>query len=128
MTSINLPQLSDVLVIVLTLCGEGIGESFQGKQMIADTIHNYAEQHGITARQSCLLRRPDRYSCWANPKKLMSKMDSFRASPNDWMECIRLARALASGWYKPTSDATHYINPKLVKRMPLWAGKMRLNQ
>jgi len=126
MTIISLPELSNPLVIVLTLAGEGIGESFQGKRMIADTIYNYAHRHNLTIRQSCLLRKPDRYSCWQDPDKLIAKTASFKTATQPWKDCMRLARALNTGEYNPSSVCTHYLNPKLVKKMPAWTKKMQL--
>jgi hypothetical protein len=123
---INLPQLSDLLVIVLTISGEGIGEPWEGKVGIADSIYNYAQDHHLTIRQSCLARKPDRYSCWGNPDKLIAKTASFETTTSAWRDCMVIARWLNDGAYKPASTATHYLNPKLVKRMPAWTKKMRL--
>jgi len=119
---INLPQLSDLLVIVLTLAGEGIGESWEGKVWIADSIYNYAQDHRLTIRQSCLARKPDRYSCWGNPDKLIAKTASFETTANAWRDCMIIARWLNDGAYKPASTATHYANLDLCN--PKWRKNM----
>jgi len=113
---INLPQLSDLLVIVLTIAGEGIGESWAGKVLIADSIYNYAQEHHLTIRQSCLARRPNRYSCWGEPEKLIAKTASFVTTTSAWKDCMMIARQLNAGTYRPYSRAQYYYNPKLCKK------------
>jgi len=113
---INLPNLSDLLVIVLTLAGEGIGESWVGKVLIADSIYNYAQEHHLTVRQSCLARRPNRYSCWNEPDKLIAKTASLVTTTSAWNDCVRIARQLNAGTYRPYSRALYYYNPKLCKK------------
>ncbi len=116
MNIINLPQLSDLLVIVLTLYGEAGGESFEGKRWVADTIQNYAHQYNLTIRESCLLRKPNRYSCWSNPDKLIAKTASFETTTQAWRDCMMIARQLNAGTYRPYSRALYYYNPKLCKK------------
>ncbi|MFA5321942.1 MAG: cell wall hydrolase [Smithella sp.] len=118
---INLLHLSDILAIAMTLAGEGIGEPWSGKLLIADAIYNYAEDHQLTIRQSCLLRKPNRFSCWDNPSKLIFKTAGYvrdKKSAKAWAECVEIAAMLDGGSYRPTSKAQFYINPKLVKKMP----------
>lgn len=113
---INLPNLSDLLVMALTVAGEGIGESYVGKILIADSIYNYAQEHHLTIRQSCLARRPNRYSCWSDPDKLIAKTASLVTTTSAWNDCMRIARQLNDGTYRPYSRAQYYYNPKLCKK------------
>jgi hypothetical protein len=122
---ISLPQFVDLVVISLTIAGEGIGEPWGGKVWIADTIHNYASIHKLTIRETCLLRKPNRYSCWDKPSELIAKRDGFKASAKAWKDCLILARQLCDGTYYPMSTSTHYYNPKLVKKVPSFYGKLR---
>jgi spore germination cell wall hydrolase CwlJ-like protein len=114
-----------MLTIALTLAGEGIGEPWAGKVWIADTIYNYAQIRHVSAAQSCLMRKPNRYACWDAPSELVAKKRKFEATGFAWRDCLILAKMLNDGTYIPMSTSTHYLNPKTVKRVPSWKSKFR---
>jgi spore germination cell wall hydrolase CwlJ-like protein len=118
-------ELSDCLVVALTLLGEAGNEPYAGKIMVMETIWNRSQISGRTLREECLLKK--QYSCWNNSESLWAKTADLGTmfSP-EWKDCVDIAKeAIRTGW-KSTSSATHYYAPKLLAKPPKWVKGMRL--
>jgi len=121
-----LQSLPDIIIIALTIFCEGEGEPFAGKILIADTIVNRALIYKKSLRNICLERRGKskfhQYSCWNNYSLVLSKLKNKKANSQAWKECLDIAKQISNPDYIPSSRVTHYLNPKLVKKLPKWTN------
>jgi len=119
-------DMSELLVVALTLYGESGNQPFAGKYLVAETIANRAAQEKTTCKDACL--RPKQYSCWnglKNQKRMIALTTQYSVTGSEaWRDCIGLARMICAS-YTPTSPVTHYYAPRLCKK-PAWAKKMKL--
>lgn len=99
--------------IALTLWGEARGEDLKGKHLVASVIWNRGK--GNAAAMDKLCKAPA-FSCWL--VKQRPKTNSAA-----WKECVRIARDMRSGRFRPLSRATHY-HAKTCK--PYWAPSLQL--
>lgn len=125
-------EQTDAVILALTLLGEARGEDRIGRTMVADTIMTrvqIAVAHrartgapywwGETPKEVCL--KSYQYDCWlpGDPNRL--KLPGLTHDPL-WPEALEIAQAAVSGAAKGSAhEATHYLNPHAVKRMPDWA-------
>jgi hypothetical protein len=72
-----------------------------------------------------ILRRKQ-YSCFNEDMDSFTFLkDPLKHNAEDWLINIQLAREFIEGKYpNPLPGATHYFNPKKVKKIPSWASKM----
>jgi len=112
-----------VLALTLTLWYEGRGEGMAGVCMIADTIYNRAGGNQKNKLESTI-SKPYQYSCW-NGKDfdlLVPPVLKNEEESNMYNFCCRTAYEIVNGWWKPSTNATHYFNPS--KCSPKWAGEL----
>ncbi|MCK9432831.1 MAG: cell wall hydrolase [Candidatus Omnitrophica bacterium] len=121
----ELIEMSEIIVLALTLIGEAEGEAWKGKCAVADVIYNRAAASGRTLKDECL--RPRQFSCWngeAAQRRLVNRTaDGTLINDQSWKDCLMIARRMASGAWRPGIKADHYYNPDLCS--PSWAQDMR---
>lgn len=124
----ELIEMSQTLVVALTLFYECGNQPWEGKVLVLDTIVNRSRKMNMTLKQVCL--QPRQYSCW-NGRKTQRKLVRSTATVAtynsvSWRECMLLAKMAGSDAYMPTTGATHYFNPHIVKPAPIWIKRMKL--
>lgn len=76
----------------------------------------------------CLAER--QFSCWNNrnhdPYSVGLAWDAAArvADKRALDACVWVAKDMLAGTFRPTIQATHYFNPRLLKKPPSWARKM----
>lgn len=116
-------QMTEILVVALTILGEAEGEPWAGKVMVAEVICNRARASGKTMRQVCLERK--QFSCWNSGQRGMERRlceIQTMLSPA-WRDCLRLAKDVCQPGHKTCTPAMFYFNPKLAS--PKWAKAMK---
>lgn len=106
-----------VLILALTLFGEASGESIAGKRAVASVIWRRAD--GNPNAMAAVCTAPKQFSCWNGGAPIVP-LDA--PSRRAYVECVRIASAMATGSFTPTVEATHYHAGKA----PKWAASMRL--
>lgn len=116
-------MLSELLVIAATLMAEAGGEDLAGKQAVASVILYRTANSNPT--DVCLA--PKQFSCWNGGEDAMIQRIRawVREDSTAWTDCLRLARHMIVGTFKPTIHANHYFNPDLAS--PSW-GPLMSNQ
>ena len=118
---------TDEVLLARMLFGETRDCTTEEKVAVAysaiNRINDGKKWNGETLKEVIL--KPYQYSCFnkndPNRKKLM---DPERYEPGAFQDCLEISRQVLSKRYQdPTSGATHYFNPKVVK--PTWAKKMK---
>ena len=110
-------NLSPEQVVARTLWGEARGESITGKVAVASVIYNRAKSNPKKLKAVCLKRK--QFSCW-NGRTI--KAGKGKA----WQECLKIAREMLSGKFKPTINADHYYNPKLCNPKWAWGHEVKM--
>lgn len=105
-------------IVIKTLMGEGLGEGLTGMTAIAETIRNRAAMKGITP--AVVVMQPKQYSFWNDPAKAGAWIDKYGTGDAYQMAGHAYEQAFNEG-SQLTDGATHYLNPKAVKKMPDWA-------
>lgn len=110
----------DLYWLAITVLQEAAGEPHEGKLGVAWSIMNRVNKHG--RRVPAIVLAPWQYSCY-NTTSPTRKMITTRTQAT-WEACERAAKeayhALAPD---PTYGSTHYLNPKVLKRLPDWYRK-----
>lgn len=115
-TAATLLQPDDFTCIALTVFGEARGESERGKALVVQSMIN---RHKIQGKSGCRIAQSayDGFRIWKNrdPRK------TDRAS---WREAQLVSLNVIMGELDlgDCSRATHFLNPKAVRRMPNWAS------
>jgi spore germination cell wall hydrolase CwlJ-like protein len=103
--------------VALTIFGEAAGESIEGKRAVASVIWTRADGNPNALASVC--KAPRQFSCWNDGAPLVPDDAPSRRA---YVECVKIASAMATGAFTPTLRATHYHAGKA----PKWAGSMRL--
>jgi spore germination cell wall hydrolase CwlJ-like protein len=115
----------DLIVLTSTVLGEAEGEDRSGKRAVAAVVRNRANdaQDRWPKRIADVCLQPAQFSCWQAPNRLKAmtkpKVHSTEAV---WTDCF-LAAVEALYGYEPdfTGAANHYLNEKLLPKLPSWA-------
>jgi len=105
-------------LIIKTIIGEGSSEGLPGMIAIAETIRNRSAMRGLTPME--VVAQPKQYSFWNNPKSAQKWLDkngtgeAYQAASNAYEIAFNDNSQMTSG-------ATHYYNPKRVKKTPSFA-------
>ncbi|MGH0002624.1 cell wall hydrolase [Pseudovibrio ascidiaceicola] len=112
-----------VLVLARTLYGEARGESWQGKQAVANVVMNRVKSRRFpnTIERVCL--QPWQFSCWNENdpnSKVIANLQPGHNSRFD--QCIEIARSAEQGLLTDvTGGAEHYYASYI--QQPYWVGK-----
>lgn len=120
----------ETMVLVLTLLWEAGGEGPDGIRAAASVIWNRA--HGDPQKLTAVCLAEKQFSCWNNRSHdaysvgMAYAMETHHHIPNKQAldVCVWVAKDMLAGTFRPTIRATHYFNPRLLKRPPSWARKL----
>jgi hypothetical protein len=112
-------------VVAATIWLEARGEKEIGMKYVACVIKNRAKLKSKTPEEICLAKW--QFSCWnSNPNyvdiKLRSSKDvaTWRWLVNDVQESVKADNAAVS--LANLTEATHYLNPRRLNKLPSWAN------
>lgn len=105
-------------LIIQTMLGEGAGEGLGGMVAIAETIRNRAAQRGLSPSQVVL--QPKQYSFWNDPDAARKWLEQ-NADPRAYQIASHAYEQAFNEGSQLTGGATHYYNPKAVKKQPSFA-------
>jgi hypothetical protein len=119
-------MLTEITIACLTLMGEASICSETEMRAVARTIQVRAEDRRTSIHAECL--RPYQYSCWngyAGKHKVLRayRGGQYHGSPA-WKQAQRVAIDMYAGQLNTLPRWTHYYNPTLCKRKPVWAKKL----
>lgn len=118
----------EMMVLVLTLMWEAGAAGPDGIRGAASVIWKRA--HGDPTKLAAVCLAEQQFSCWNNRNHdaysvgLAWGAASRVADKRVLAVCTWVAKDMLAGTFKPTIDATHYFNPRLLKRPPSWAKKL----
>ena len=133
----KLERLPDHVLLGLTAFLEARSEPILGVVAVMFTVINrMAKGHrGHSVQECCLL--PAQYSCWNDRDaqqtiglrlaELLGKNDSLEHQPDAIVlsTCLTLAAQIVHRYPwpvpDPTSNSTHYFNPRTVSHIPAWS-------
>lgn len=101
--------------IAKTVYAEARGEGVDGMALVVQSIVN---RHLIQGKSACRIVR-EAYDGWAVVKDKSPR--SFEQQP--WLTAKFVTVGIIGGHLSPgrCSEATHFLNPRAVRRMPNWA-------
>jgi N-acetylmuramoyl-L-alanine amidase len=110
--------------LIRTIAFEAPDESDEGKAAVAHVVLNRETSGRWGDSIKDVVTHPWQFEPWMTRRKEMEKL-----SPNDprYQDAARIADAVLSGQMPdPTSGATHFLNPKVVRKrrggsLPAWA-------
>jgi N-acetylmuramoyl-L-alanine amidase len=130
-------RLEDFAPLVATVWGEARGQPVQGQQAVAHVVLNRAAARTPSGRPQWwggsieeVITKPWQFSCWddtdPNAPGCRDLRDRLLRGPQAALsaseaQAYAAALAVLNGAPDPTGGATHYFNPKAVKRPPKWA-------
>jgi len=109
--------------------GEAGNFSQTEKIAVAYTALNRVNEGCYGKNLKEVIEAPYQYSCFIPSIKKRMKLDEAeKLAPEKWKECTEIAGNLLKGEYKdPTSGATHYYNPSIVK-YPGWKKMKKIGR
>jgi hypothetical protein len=125
----------DIGVLARTIFGEARDQILLGQIAVAWTVRHRAEiaqdyvrMHGGrwhahygdgSLRMAC--KAPDQYSCWNADDPNRPKIVAITPDNPVFQQCMWVALGVVHGQLEDRKpNTTHYLNPKIVKRLPLW--------
>jgi N-acetylmuramoyl-L-alanine amidase len=130
-------RLEDFAPLVATVWGEARGQPVQGQQAVARVVLNRAAARTPSGKPQWwggsieeVITKPWQFSCWnendPNAPGCRDLRDRLLRGPQAALsaseaQAYAAALAVLNGAPDPTGGATHYFNPKAVKRPPKWA-------
>jgi spore germination cell wall hydrolase CwlJ-like protein len=107
-----------------TILQEAANQAFSGKLAVAFVIMHRAEDRAISPIEVVL--QPFQFSCW-NTDSPTKKMLPYAENSSAWHDCFMAASAAYFNLLQDSSNgATHYLNPKAVKKLPSWYEKKKI--
>lgn len=113
---------SEICLLARLILGEAAGASTIEKIAVAYSAINRTKW-GKSLKEVILA--PYQYSCF-NEGTDSSKFlkNPLKYEPEEFYQSLEISKKILAGKYKdPTRGATHYYNPRLVKK-PFWANKL----
>jgi len=100
-----------LLTIAFTIFGESEGEGLMGKKAVASAIYNRAKPNNTPIEKVCLA--PKQFSFWNNMsfndvRNVVNKKIVNPLSYNSWMDCLKIAKDLATNKFQPIHDFKNY--------------------
>lgn len=103
----------------LTIYHEARNQDLEGKIMVAEVVLNRVEKEAWPDSICGVIRQPNQFP-WA----------AKNVTPNEkeaWDESYELAGAILNGEIGTfNTDATHFINPSMMKRPPRWTKRLEV--
>lgn len=113
----------DCLVLAQAVYYEGRGESVEGQIAIAHVILNRVASRWFPNNVEDVVLQPRQFS-YLNGNLLDATDFSSYNNQEAFKQALYVATMVLLGLTDdPTGGATHYLNPKKVKRLPKWARK-----
>lgn len=115
----------DLMILAATVLGEAEGESRSGQRAVAAVARNRATDDASRwpkrIGEVCL--QPAQFSCWDAPSRLKAMRNPKQLVAEAVWESCFLAATEAMFGYEPdfTGGANHYLNEKLLPKLPSWA-------
>lgn len=116
----------NLFFLAATIYMEAANQPYAGKLAVGWTIMNRAHQARKPVARVVL--EPWQFSCWntdAPTRRMLAALfddvdDGDRVNQS-WTECQRVAASVFYGIEAdPTKGATHYLNPKVLTKLPSW--------
>lgn len=113
----------EIYWLCLTLLQEAGAEIFLGKLAVAFVVTNRAKKEGGIIQA---VLRPFQFSCWNTDSPTRRMIPNAESSPT-WKDCVKAANF---AYYEiaedPSKGATHYLNPRILKKLPPWYSKDKI--
>ncbi len=126
----DLNQDDETTLLARMILGEGEGCSRLEKIAIGYTAINRAKDNkkwnGTTIKEA--LSKEYQYESLNNKKRLEILKNPLAYNKKEFLESLEIAEKIIKGVYKdPTKGATHFYNPRSMKRPPKWANSKSLH-
>lgn len=113
-------EQEDLYWLAATVLQEAGGEPEEGKLGVAWSIMNRV--HKQKKRVPDIVLAPWQYSCW-NTSSPTRKLITSRAG-STWAKVVAAAEAAYREQQPdPTHGSTHYLNPKVLPKLPPWYSR-----
>lgn len=115
----SLPIFDDLTMLAATVWGEARGESFDGRLAVAWVVINRSKLSGLSITEVVL--QPYQFSMWNTSDPNRRKIARINPNDDSWYQAYRAAAAAFFNLRDdPTQGATHYLNPRVLPRLPSW--------
>ena len=117
----------DLITLARTLYGEARNQQPEGRQAVAAVILNRARLNKPSfggSKIASVCKQSRQFSCWNDEDPNMPIIRSMNPGANKIFDaCVATAQQVMGGQLGDnTGQATHYFNPKGVKKTPDWAA------
>ncbi len=116
--------VSDEVIAALNIWMEARGETFRGKIAVGEVIRNRMKLKTWGSTAAEVILAPFQFSGWNTQDRNRIKALTLDEQDKTYQLCLEAWGLSASTNY--TGGATHYYNPKVVPKPPVWVGEMDL--